>query len=129
MQFSIIYPPNFQKKCHILMNFSKKMSWKVFKSHERMVIPAQLTSNWNCCFLLEPEIRFHVIKEMYEALCMYFNVYSTIAICYLLSVTCYLLLATCYCLLLLRDDLRKKNGKKDDIVQKGGRGLGQNHHF
>ena len=23
----------------------------------------------------------------------------------------------------------KKNGKKDDIVQKGGRGLGQIHHF
>ena len=29
----------------------------------------------------------------------------------------------------IRDDLLKKNGKKDDIVQKGGRGLGQNHHF
>ena len=24
---------------------------------------------------------------------------------------------------------QKKNGKKDDIAQKGGRGLGQNHHF
>ena len=23
----------------------------------------------------------------------------------------------------------KKNGKKDDILQKGGRGLGQIHHF
>ena len=23
----------------------------------------------------------------------------------------------------------KKNGKKDDIVQKGGRGLGKIHHF
>ena len=30
----------------------------------------------------------------------------------------------------LRDDfIKKKNAKKDDIVQKGGRGLGQNHHF
>ena len=27
------------------------------------------------------------------------------------------------------DDLLKKSGEKDDIVQKGGRGLGQNHHF
>ena len=29
----------------------------------------------------------------------------------------------------LRDEFHKKNGKKSDIEQKGGRGLSQNHSF
>ena len=29
----------------------------------------------------------------------------------------------------IRDEFQKKNGKKSDIEQKGGRGLSQNHSF
>ena len=32
-------------------------------------------------------------------------------------------------LIYLRDEIQKKNGKKSDIEQKGGRGLSQNHSF
>ena len=31
-----------------------------------------------------------------------------------------------FIIICIRGDLHKKNSKKDDIVQKGGRGLGQN---
>ena len=35
-----------------------------------LTVPAQLTQNWKSCQLSKPDIEFHVMEEMYAALCM-----------------------------------------------------------